>query len=239
MQQPGAAQTHQGASTFTDGWMLLKQHILIPALDLVFPPTCVGCGRVGMALCPECQITLTSKPVTLTDPPPPLLAVGALGAFDGVIQAAVHALKYDRITALADLLGALLATFLREAAWPPGTLVPVPLHPRRLQQRGFNQAALLSRAIACELGWPCHEGLLQRVRETASQVGLDHQERQANVRAAFAVTQPAAIQGGSFLLVDDVYTTGATLHECAACLAEQGASAVRAIVVGRAGFTGN
>jgi len=69
-------------------------------------------------------------------------------------------------------------------------------------------------------------------------VGLDHRGRQANVRDAFEVADPASIQGASFILVDDVYTTGATLHECAACLAEQGASAIRAVVIGRAGYAG-
>lgn len=238
MQQPGAAQTHQGASAFTNGWMLLKQHILLPALDLVFPPACVGCGRVGTQMCPECRAALTHEPIIQHDPLPPLLAVGALGAFDGVIQTAVHALKYDHITTLADVLGGLLADLLRQAAWPQATIVPVPLHSSRLQQRGFNQAALLGRAIARNLGWPFDEHLLSRVRQTASQVGLGYHERQVNVRDAFAVEHPDRVQGASFLLVDDVYTTGATLHECAACLAEQGAGAVRAVVVGRAGFAG-
>ncbi|NPV68207.1 MAG: ComF family protein [Anaerolineae bacterium] len=238
MQQPGAAQTHQGVSAFTNGWMLLKQHILLPALDLVFPPACVGCGRVGTQMCPECQATLTREPIIQQDPLPPLLAVGALGAFDGVVQAAVHALKYDHITALADLLGELLAELIRWDGWPQAIIVPVPLHPSRLQQRGFNQAALLGRAIACELNWPYDEHLLRRVRQTASQVGLGYHDRQVNVRDAFSVEHPDRVQGASFLLVDDVYTTGATLHECAVCLAEQGASAVRAVVVGRAGFAG-
>lgn len=238
MQHPGAAQTCQGVFAVTTGWMLLKQHILLPALDLVFPPTCVGCGRVGTLICPDCQAALSSGPIILDSPPPPLLAVGALGAFAGIIQSAVHALKYDCVTDLAAPLGGLLAALLRQAAWPQAILVPVPLHPRRLRQRGFNQAALLSRAIGRELGWPCDEGLLRRARETASQVGLDHRGRQANVRDAFEVADPASIQGASFILVDDVYTTGATLHECAACLAEQGASAVRAVVVGRAGYAG-
>lgn len=238
MQQPGAAQTHQGASAFTNGWMLLKQYILLPALDLVFPPACVGCGRVGTQMCPECRAALTREPIIQQDVLPPLQAVGALGAFDGVVQAAVHALKYDHITALADLLGGLLVDLLRRAAWPQSIIVPVPLHPSRLQQRGFNQAALLGRAIARDLGWTCDENLLRRLRQTASQVGLGYHDRQANVRDAFAVDYPDRVQGAEILLVDDVYTTGATLHECAACLAEQGAGAIRAVVVGRAGFTG-
>lgn len=216
-------------------WALLQISLIRPALDLVFPPACSGCGKVGAVLCTRCQADIQSHalPVAVT-PAPGLAALAALAPFEGCLRNTIHALKYDGLQALAAPLGEMLAHHLAEIGWPPGLVVPVPLHPERQAARGYNQAALLAREMARCLGWPCSEALA-RTRQTASQVGLGHAERQDNVRGAFSVTQPDIVRDRDILLVDDVYTTGATLHECALALQDGGARSVRAIVAGRAG----
>lgn len=227
--------TSEAAAPVRAGWWTLLKYTLIdPALDLLFPAVCSGCGRVGAVLCEPClsAIRASALPVEPT-PAPGLDALSALGTFEGPLRQAVHALKYDRLRDVARPLGALLAQHLLAAGWPRSVIVPVPLHPERLQTRGFNQAALLAQEIARNLEWPCSEALA-RTRQTASQVGLDHNERQDNVRGAFSVIQPAAIQAADILLIDDVYTTGATLSECALAVQHGGARHVRALVVGRA-----
>lgn len=118
-----------------------------------------------------------------------------------------------------------MAYTLRQVEWPVEVIVPLPLHPRRLAQRGYNQADLLGRALAHKAHIPCAVGAVARVRDTASQVGLSARERHDNVNGAFAVTA-AWVVGKTVLLVDDVYTTGATLNACAEALRGAGAAAV-------------
>ncbi len=231
------AQSGNIASIRSQGWKLVAHHILSSAIDLVFPPVCVGCNRVGTLLCKHC---ISSFNLCFETQPPPthLSDLIALGMFEGSLREAVHALKYDKMVALAEVLGALLANRIQEAAWPRALIVPVPLHHRREAMRGFNQSALLGRAIADQLGWPCKDSLLQRTRETASQVDLSFVRRQENVRNAFTVNRPPLSQASNVILVDDVYTTGATINECAATLLDAGVQSVRAVVIGQAGFAG-
>ncbi len=215
-------------------WALLKHTLIDPALDLVFPAVCSGCGKVGAVLCEACQSAILGSVLPVEPAPAPGLdALTSLGTFEGPLRHAIHALKYDRQQAVAGPLGALLAQRLLATGWPCSVIVPVPLHPERQQLRGFNQAALLAREIARSLGWPC-SAALTRTRQTASQVGLGHTERQDNVRGAFSVIQPAIIQAADILLIDDVYTTGATLSECALAVQRSGARSIRALVVGKA-----
>ena len=109
-------------------------------------------------------------------------------------------------------------------------LIPVPLHPRRLQSRGFNQALLLAQAFPeAEVG----RETLTRVRYTVPQVGLNPKERRDNVRRAFAVPRPEEVKGKNVLLVDDLYTTGATVRECARVLKRAGARRVEVLTVAR------
>ncbi len=217
------------------GWALLKRYILTPALDLVFPPVCIGCGRVGVLLCPQCIAGFTPAPTAIEHHRmAPLVALCAVGQFGGTLQQAIHALKYDHITDLAHPLGALMASRIRQAAWPRSLIVAVPLHENRLRQRGYNQSALLGGVIAGQLGWPHRSDLILRARATPSQVGLNYQERQENVKGAFTVINATELQGSEVILIDDVYTTGATIRECATTLLAAGASTVRAMVVGQA-----
>ncbi len=117
-------------------------------------------------------------------------------------------------------------------------VVPIPLHPARLRLREFNQSLLLARAIAKRLGLPYSIDAMARIRETPPQVGLSRKERAANMKGVFAVTRINEIAGARILLVDDVYTTGATLREGAKALMATGAKAVTVVAVARMGATG-
>lgn len=238
MQQAPAAQKPSGqALKLTTLWALVKQNLVSPGLDLVFPPVCIGCGRVDVLLCENCIAGI--KPPDSTNhhqATTNLAAITALGTHTGILQKAIHALKYDRHTALAQPLGQLLAAQIRTLDWPTSVIMPIPLHPDRQQKRGYNQAALLAQAIAQQLQWRYDDMFLHRVRATTSQVGLDFQSRQANVKQAFSIPDPTSVQSSNVILVDDVYTTGATIRECAAALMAAGDFTVRAGVVGRAEF---
>lgn len=121
-------------------------------------------------------------------------------------------------------------------------IVPVPLHLKKLRQRGFNQSALLVRRLGDRYfekygtrpGWQVNTTLLRRVRHTASQTGLDNRSRKNNLKNAFQVTDKTRIQGANVLLVDDVFTTGATCGEAAKTLVAAGAGQVAVLVLARA-----
>ena len=115
-------------------------------------------------------------------------------------------------------------------------IVPVPLHPRRLRERGFNQCVLLSRPLSRALGIPVDLGSVARVRHTPSQSASQFTERKRNLVGAFAVHFPSAVRGQSILVVDDVYTTGATLDDLAANLIRAGAKRVGALTLARSPF---
>lgn len=151
------------------------------------------------------------------------------------MREALHAFKFRGRQALAAPLGDLLvevaARRLPDGA--PALLVPVPLHPRRERERGFNQALLLARRLGRARGIPVRADALVRAAATQAQTELDARARRANVRGAFRLRRPEAIAGRHVLLVDDILTTGATLSECARCLREGGAATVGALTVAR------
>lgn len=146
-------------------------------------------------------------------------------------------LKYDRRLAFGRVLGELVATAVR-TRWnpPPDCLVPVPLHPRRLRERRFNQAAELARPIATALGIPLLETAVIRSRATPEQVGLSARERRQNLRDAFVAHGLSGI--ASVGLVDDVLTTGTTLAELARCVRAAGVTRISVCACARAAGPG-
>jgi ComF family protein len=150
------------------------------------------------------------------------------------VREALHAFKFSRKVALAAPLSAVLLEACRGGLpHPPELVVPVPLHRARERERGFNQAALLARHVARCVGAPRGERVLRRARATAAQADLSGQDRNANVRGAFALRDPLAVRGRHIVLVDDVLTTGATVIECARMLRAGGAASVGILTVAR------
>ncbi len=159
----------------------------------------------------------------------------AAGHFHGVLRDQIHQFKYARALwlkhDLTDLLyGCLMAHFSPVAV---DVVVPVPLHPVRLRERSYNQAALLSQALARRIDRRCDERSLVRVRKTETQTLFDAAHRRMNILGAFEVARPEWVTGRCVLLIDDVMTTGATLNECARVLKRAGAQTVWGLTVGR------
>lgn len=174
--------------------------------------------------------------------PPPFAYVRAAAAYREGMRTAIHALKYGRRPAVARPLGGLLAELAGELLDPghgslpdppPGALVPIPLHPARLAERGFNQAELLARPCAERWQLPLLHGVLVRTRATRPQTDLGEAERRTNVAGAFAVAGPGEVAGRHLLLVDDVLTTGATVAAAAGALRRAGAARVGVLVLAR------
>lgn len=164
--------------------------------------------------------------------PPPFAAARAAVVYeeDGLTGQAIKQFKYHRRLEYLPLLRHwLTAPACREFAAAADLIVPVPLHVRRLKERGFNQALLLAQALPGRL----LRDTLVRTRHTQPQTGLSPKARRENVRRAFAVRRPEVVKGKSVLLVDDVYTTGATVRECSRALLAAGAREVRVLTVAR------
>ncbi len=176
--------------------------------------------------------------------PPPFRRVVSFATYRGPLRSIVHAYKYKRIRSLAHPLGRLLAgatATLATDAPQPMLVVPVPLHPRRLRRRGFNQSRLLATSALRSLRrshphWQLSlsPASLVRQRETAPQVTLQRSERWANLEQAFHVSRPQQITGRTVLLIDDIVTTGATVDACARALLAAGASGVLVASLARA-----
>jgi ComF family protein len=161
-------------------------------------------------------------------------------------SAVVHALKYHDWIAAAEGMGERMSrlSWPRDVERERAALVPVPLAPARARERGFNQAALIARALATRWNVPVWSDVLARRRSTGTQTRLTQAQRSANVRGAFGVpaaaSEPRArIRGRHMVLVDDVLTTGATLNECAAALFDAGARTVSYVTFGRARASGD
>jgi len=150
------------------------------------------------------------------------------------LKSVLQQYKYNRDVWLARPLAALLVERAPFAVGAYDVLMPVPLHVQRLRWRGFNQAQFLAQPLARATGVTLDPHSLQRVRPTRPQVDLDEKERRQNVAGAFRVARPQQVKGRSILLVDDVYTTGATVNECSGVLLRAGAKRVDVLVLARA-----
>lgn len=217
---------------------LLEQHAPLPfcppcmaGIRLIDPPLCPRCGTPFPAtetvdhLCGECLITAR-----------PYAVARSVGRYEGTLLAAIHRFKYRGRTGIGELLGQMMADFV-DRVWDMSVfeaILPVPLHKRRLRERGFNQAVILARGLERRFGIPLEFTWLTRDRFTPPQVGLDKVQRSENVRGAFRVVDPERIAGRRLLLVDDVYTTGSTLSECARVLIRAKAEAVAVLTMARA-----
>ena len=195
----------------------------------VSPPFCPRCG------CPRTGTADRCAPCRSGDVP--FAVARSMALYEGRLRAAIHRLKFDGRGELGPILGDLLAAFVRQNAdlKAPDLVVPVPLHPSREAERGYNHAALLALPVASALGVPLVPRALLRVALTAPQSELRRAARRRNVQGAFRVGRAVAeIRRKAVLLVDDVMTSGATAAECARTLLEAGADAVAVATLARA-----
>jgi competence protein ComFC len=220
------------------------------AVDSFFPRQCVGCGKVGGFLCPEC---LGKLPRLLPPICPNCGRSQASGIvcpdcrqrqteidgirspfrFDEVIRKAIHQLKYRNLKAISPCLAELLADYIRSNSLPGEALVCVPLHPRRLRERGYNQSSLLAKELGKSIDLPVIEDCLIRVEQAQPQVrAVDVEERRRNVADAF-VCRDEKVGGKQIILIDDVCTSGATLESCAAALKSKDATSVWGLTLAR------
>lgn len=230
-------------------------------ISFIYPPLCAGCALPMSAdledgFCPDCEQALDwvhppycpvcGIPNSKEAPNPHLCGdcltgtyhfdrARAKGLYRGLLREVIHRFKYQGQTFLVRPLAQMLSEPGRKLArlHKVELIVPVPLHRRRLRQRGFNQAALLGRRLGSALGISVDYSSLKRSRWTEPQTGLSRRQRAANVQGAFDLIRPEKVQGKCVLLLDDVLTTGETVNQCARALKNGGASEVLVLTVAR------
>lgn len=228
-------------------------------VELLFPSTCLAC-RQPLApatlpmFCPAClaEVELLRGPLCPgCGRPFPKAAGGehfcglcltghyhfararAVALYTAPLAQVIHRFKYQGQTHALASFHALLALLPEAVAQPPELILPVPLHDRKLRQRGFNQAALLARAFFPREKKRVRTDLLRRERDTEPQTSLSGKARRQNLKNAFALREPGEVRGKRVLLVDDVFTTGTTVNECARVLKKAGAARVEVLTLAR------
>lgn len=235
--------------------------VLNDLCEVIFPPQCLGCAEIihpfiGEIFCPACEkqvhfITGSVCPIcgtTFPDSPaeshlcgdcldtkPYFSCARAIFSYKDIIFHAIHKFKYKK-----DLSsGEILASFMAGFSFPDidfadhSLIIPVPLHIKRLRERGFNQALILARAIGEKRNIPVDFSLLKRHKFIVTQTGSNKKERKQNIAGAFEVTDKKKVAGKNIILIDDVYTTGATVNECAKTLMKSGAQKISVLTLAR------
>jgi ComF family protein len=226
-------------------------------LDVLFPIHCLGCQAEGRWLCetclkriklrdqqfcPHCEkiITPDGRSCFACKNKSPLAGLLVATSYqEPLASKAVHLFKYRFLETLAEPLSQLILKTLQSYELPlPDLIVPIPLHPRRLRWRGFNQSWLLAKNLAEKLlpgiDLVLADNLLVRKRYTLPQMSLkNHTQRHQNVHEAFTIIDPTKIKARRILLVDDITTTGSTIFECARILKEAGAKEIWAVVIAK------
>lgn len=235
--------------------------ILHDISTVVFPPQCPGCSEIldspekiffcakcqdkahfiQGAVCPVCGINFPDSPAEshlcgdCSDQEPYFSCARAVFSFETVILEAIHRFKYKR----DFYVGETLASFMAGFSFPDfsflqySLLLPVPLHIKRLRERGFNQSLILARAVGKKRQIPVNFSILKRHKFTETQTGMNKNERKLNIKGAFEITDERKISGQNIILVDDVYTTGATVNECARVLLKAKANRVAVLTLAR------
>jgi ComF family protein len=225
-------------------------------LDILFPKICVGCGKEGKFLCADCgvKIKLSDKFICLNCGEPSIFGKtcakcrdavaldGALAATEygnPIVRQAVYDWKYGLVKEMGEALGGLFLHYLERhktifAAFDRPLILPIPLYKKRRLSRGFNQADKLAEIISKFFRYERAE-ILVRTKQTIPQSELEGEERQKNMAGVFSLLPGAKekISGRAVILVDDIYTSGATMNECAKLLKAAGAKEVWGVTLAR------
>jgi len=229
--------------------------------DIVFPPRCISCAAILQSitekvfcsacrekikfltgsLCPLCGMMFFNSPSAshlcgnCLENKPYFSYARAVASYETIILNAIHQFKYGRDLSIGVLLASLMADF----SFPDlefrdySLIIPVPLHIKKLRKRGFNQSIILADPLGKKWQIPVNFSLLKRCKFTLTQTGLDKKERERNIKRAFEVRDKEKIAGRNIILIDDVYTTGATINECAKTLIKAGAQKVAVLTLAR------
>ena len=220
------------------------------SMDWLYPPRCCNCDCPGVLFCASCQAELnvlsrnvcrkcgypiTSKKTLCEEcrnDTPPFQAMRSWVSFSGPAKEALHSLKYKQNLGLGPILALPLVQIVQKAGWPVDLVIPIPLSTAHQKERGYNQAACISRAVARELNLPHSIRAVKRIKETKTQVDLDVNKRFMNLMDAF-YANPAKLKSRNVLVIDDVITTGATMRSCAKSIMDAGAESVYCLSVAR------
>jgi ComF family protein len=237
------------------------RQILNDVSDIIFPPQCLACAEIinqpasqifcslclekisfiTDSFCPICGVPFLSSPAeshicgNCLGNKPCYTQARAVAGFETVIMDVIHKFKYGRNISIGNALGSFMANF----SFPDfdfseySLLIPVPLHIKRLRERGFNQSILLAKKMGKKYKIPVNFSLLKRCKFTLTQTGLNRAEREKNIKGAFAVADKKKVADENIILIDDVYTTGATINECAKVLLKAGAQKVAILTLSR------
>lgn len=219
-------------------------------LDLLYPKYCIGCGAGGCYICqrclrklpylsplncPKCGLPLGNKAFCLRcqEMSWRLDSLHSVFRFEGLLRQAIHLLKYNNYRALVPVLAEQVHSFLKIIRMKADAIIPVPLHPLRIKERGYNQSSLMARQLGKLTGIPVIEGYLLRTVNTLPQVKTSsREERINNVRGAF-ICKNREFKDSNIIVFDDVCTTGATLNACAATLKENLVKSVYGLTLAR------
>lgn len=208
-------------------------------IDIVFPKHCLGCKKEGNYCCEDCfsLLSLSSAPSPLPARSPLSALYCATSFEDTFVQRLIHSFKYPPFLRdlAAPLAYSIIAHFnlLNKPIFPPDVLCPIPLHKKRMKWRGYNHAEELAKQLGHASSIPVVTDVLLKTKHTAPQAGLSKEKRLLSMKNALLAQNQQIIASKNILLIDDVYTTGATMEEAARTLKEAGAAKVFGAVVAR------
>jgi ComF family protein len=228
------------------------KNISLSALDWLFPPACLGCGKEGDFICQECFAKVRLVPNKVCNlcgnftskkgycpncarNKPEYSGFRAFAYYEGTIRKAIQQLKYHNDLGIGRYLAGFLELTYARTGWDADLVVPIPIGAAKREQRGYNQAERLAQPFCERTGISYCPEALSRIHEFSSQVGLNEKERQANVRNAF-IAAAKLVKGKSVLLIDDVFTSGATMQAAASEVLSAGADTVWCLTLAKVGF---
>jgi len=226
-------------------------------LDLLFPKFCISCGKEGSYLCQDCfslidilerqycpfcpqpKVVLDGKTCNFCKRSKSLNGLYCAASYNNfIVKKLINQFKYEPyIKELSKPLSSLIVVHLvnldKVENFQDYILVPIPLHKKKLKKRGFNQAGEIAKEFSENLKIPVFNDALIKTKQTSAQVELKKEEREENIKGVFLCQKPELVMGKKILLIDDIFTTGSTMEQCARLLKETGAKKVWGVVVAR------